>query len=45
MTEPPIGWVLRIIGTPGGVNSMVAALIWAIMKDRLSAQDRIIEKL
>lgn len=45
MIELPIGWVLGIIGTLGGVISALAALLWTTMKDRLTAQDRIIEKL
>lgn len=41
----PLGWILATIGTLGGVISILAGIIWAIMKDRLAVQDRIIEKL
>jgi hypothetical protein len=41
----PIGWILGIIGTLGGVISMLAGLIWSIMKSRLEAQDTIIAGL
>jgi hypothetical protein len=45
MIELPIGWVLGIIGTLGGVITALASLLWNTMRDRLSAQDRIIEGL
>lgn len=45
MIELPIGWVLGIIGTLGSIITALATLLWHTMKDRLSAQDRIIEKL
>ena len=45
MIELPIGWVLGIIGTLGTVITALASLLWTTMKDRLSAQDRIIDGL
>ena len=45
MIELPIGWVLGIIGTLGGVITALASLLWQTMKDRLAAQDRIIDGL
>jgi hypothetical protein len=45
MIELPIGWVLGIIGTLGGVITALASLLWNTMRDRLAAQDRIIEGL
>lgn len=45
MIELPIGWVLGVIGALGGVIATLAGVLWATMKDRLSAQDRIIEGL
>lgn len=45
MIELPIGWILGIIGTLGGVITALASLLWTTMRDRLSAQDRIIEGL
>ncbi|MBB5351359.1 hypothetical protein HNR46_001595 [Haloferula luteola] len=45
MIELPIAWILGIIGVLGGVISALAGLLWSTMKERLSAQDKIIERL
>lgn len=45
MIELPIGWILGIIGGLGGVIATLATVLWSTMKERLSAQDRIIEGL
>lgn len=45
MIELPIGWILGIIGALGGVIATLAGMLWATMKDRLAAQDRIIDGL
>lgn len=45
MIELPISWILGIIGTLGGVIGALASLLWSTMRDRLSAQDRIIDGL
>ena len=45
MIELPIGWILGIIGTLGGVIVALAGFLWPTMRDRLSAQSRIIDGL
>jgi hypothetical protein len=45
MIELPIGWILGIIGTLGGVITALATILWNTMRDRLAAQDRIIDGL
>lgn len=41
----PVGWVIGIIGTLGGVIASLAMIIWSTLKERLAIQDKIIEKL
>ena len=41
----PVGWVIAIIGTLGGVIATLAGIIWSTLKERLSVQDGIITKL
>ena len=41
----PVGWVIAIIGTLGGVIATLAGIIWSTLKERLSIQDGIITKL
>lgn len=41
----PVGWVLSVFGILGGIISTLAALLWTTMKDRLAAQDGIINRL
>ncbi len=41
----PVGWLLAIIGTLGGVIATLATIIWTTLKERLAVQDKIIEKL
>lgn len=41
----PVGWVIAIIGTLGGVIATLAGIIWKTLTERLGVQDRIIEKL
>lgn len=45
MIEIPIGWILGIIGTLGGIIATLASVIWSTLKSRLEAQDRIIQGL
>lgn len=45
MIEIEIGWILGIIGTLGGVITSLAVILWTTMKDRLTAQDKIIDGL
>jgi hypothetical protein len=41
----PVSWVLGIIGVLGGVIATLAGIIFRSLNERLSVQDRIIEKL
>jgi hypothetical protein len=41
----PVGWVISIIGLLGGVIATLAGIIWSTLKERLTVQDRIIDKL
>ncbi len=41
----PVSWVLGIIGVLGGVIATLAGIIFKSLNERLSVQDRIIEKL
>jgi hypothetical protein len=41
----PVGWLLTIICTLGGVIATLAGILWHTMKDRLAVQDGIIKKL
>lgn len=41
----PVGWLLTIICTLGGVIATLATIIWKTLKERLSVQDGIIQKL
>jgi hypothetical protein len=41
----PVAWLIAIIATLGGVIATLAGVIWTTLKERLSVQDRIIEKL
>jgi hypothetical protein len=41
----PVGWLIAIIGTLGGVVATLAGIIWHTLKERLAVQDKIIEKL
>lgn len=41
----PVGWLIAIIGTLGGVIATLALIIWTTLKERLAVQDKIIEKL
>jgi hypothetical protein len=41
----PVGWLLAIIGTLGGVIATLATIIWTTLKERLAVQDKIIDKL
>lgn len=41
----PVGWVIAIIGTLGGVIATLAGIIWSTLRERLTVQDKIIEKL
>lgn len=41
----PVGWVIAIIGTLGGVIATLAGIIWSTLKERLAIQDGIITKL
>lgn len=41
----PVGWIIAIVGTLGGVIATLAKLLWTTMKDRLSKQDQIIDAL
>jgi hypothetical protein len=41
----PVAWLIGIIGTLGAVIATLSSLLWSTMKERLSIQDRIIEKL
>jgi len=45
MIELPVGWLLGIIGTLGGVIATLALTIWHSLNSRLTAQDKIIEGL
>lgn len=45
MIELPVGWLLGIIGTLGGVIATLAVTIWNSLNSRLTAQDKIIEFL
>jgi len=38
----PIGWILATIGTLGGTIAALAGIMWAFMKSRLEAQDKLI---
>lgn len=39
----PIGWMLATIGSLAGTIAALAAIIWAFMKSRLEAQDKLID--
>lgn len=41
----PVAWLIAIIGTLGGVVATLATVIWNTLKERLTMQDKIIEKL
>lgn len=41
----PVGWLIAVIGTLGGIVATLAGIIWTTLKERLSVQDKIIEKL
>lgn len=43
MIELPVSWLLGIIGVLGTTIATLAAVMWAFMKSRLEAQDRVIE--
>ena len=39
----PIGWILATIGSLAGTIAALATIMWAFMKSRLEAQDKLIE--
>jgi hypothetical protein len=41
----PVSWVLAVFGLLGGVIATLAGIIYRSLTDRLSVQDKIIEKL
>lgn len=41
----PLGWILGLLGTLGGVITTLAGMLWSTMKSRLEAQDTIIAGL
>ena len=43
MIELPIAWILATIGTLATTIATLAAIMWAFMKSRLAAQDKIID--
>lgn len=43
MIEFPLAWILATIGTLSGAIAALASVMWAFMKSRLAAQDKIIE--
>jgi hypothetical protein len=43
MIELPVAWILATIGTLATTIATLAAIMWAFMKSRLAAQDKIID--
>ncbi len=43
MLELPIAWILATLGTLATTIATLAAIMWAFMKSRLAAQDKIID--
>jgi len=41
----PVSWVLGVFGLLGGVIATLAGIIYRSLTDRLSVQDKIIDKL
>lgn len=41
----PVSWVLGVFGLLGGIIATLAGIIYRSLTDRLSVQDKIIEKL
>lgn len=39
----PIGWILATIGSLAGTIAALATIMWAFMKSRLAAQDKLID--
>ena len=39
----PIGWILATIGSLAGTIAALATIMWAFMKSRLEAQDKLID--
>lgn len=39
----PIGWILATIGSLAGTIAALATIMWAFMKSRLEAQDKLLD--
>lgn len=39
----PIGWILATIGSLAGTIAALATIMWAFMKARLEAQDKLLD--